>query len=109
MAKILSVRRYETTENLAAEFGVSERTIRRDIQALSLSQPLYTIQGRYNGGVYVLDGYSSGGSYFDVGQKEVVLKIIDLAEKQMVRGLGEKDICILKDIVNKYSIPCANR
>ena len=33
--KLLCRRRYETIRNLAAEFGVSVRTIQRDIEALS--------------------------------------------------------------------------
>lgn len=54
--KILNDNRRETISNLASEFGVSERTIRRDIEELSLKFPIYTLQGRYNGGVYVMDG-----------------------------------------------------
>ena len=52
----LSCRRHDTMVHLANEFGVSVRTIRRDIEALSLSEPLYTKQGRYGGGVYLLNG-----------------------------------------------------
>lgn len=37
--------------NLAFEFGVSIRTIRNDIDTLSLSYPLETVRGRYGGGV----------------------------------------------------------
>lgn len=55
--RVLCRRRHETLANLAAEFGVSERTIRRDIEILSLTEPLYTQPGRYGGGVYVTDGY----------------------------------------------------
>lgn len=56
--RLLSRRRHEKIENLAFEFGVSEKTIRRDIEALSLSAPIYTQAGRYGGGVYMMDGYS---------------------------------------------------
>ena len=41
----LSDRRQETVENLAAEFGVSKRTIRYDIEILGCSAPIYTVQG----------------------------------------------------------------
>lgn len=34
MMKILCRRRYETIRNLASEFGVSMRTVQRDIEAL---------------------------------------------------------------------------
>ena len=47
--KILSKRRSEKTKKLAEELGVSERTIRRDILVLSLTEPIYTRAGRYGG------------------------------------------------------------
>ena len=54
--KLLCRRRSETIRNLAFEFEVSERTIRRDIDILSLNEPIYTQVGRYGGGVYVEEG-----------------------------------------------------
>lgn len=51
MMKILCRRRYETIGKLASEFGVSMRTIQRDIEALSLTEPIYTKAGKYGGGV----------------------------------------------------------
>ena len=56
--KLLCRRRSETIRNLAFEFEVSERTIRRDIEILSLNEPIYTQVGRYGGGVYVEEGYA---------------------------------------------------
>ena len=53
----LSDRRQETVENLAAEFGVSKRTIRYDIEILGCSAPIYTVQGG-GGGIRVADGWS---------------------------------------------------
>ena len=38
--EVLSVRRYETRYNLAFEFSVNEKTIRRDIEILSLDYPI---------------------------------------------------------------------
>ncbi|MBE5922691.1 MAG: DeoR family transcriptional regulator [Lachnospiraceae bacterium] len=55
--RILCRRRHETIDNLASEFGVSYRTIRRDIEILSLTEPIITRYGRYAGGVYIMDGY----------------------------------------------------
>ena len=50
---------HETNVSLNNELNiVSEKTIRRDIEALSLSAPIYTQAGRYGGGVYMMDGYS---------------------------------------------------
>lgn len=54
--KTLCQRGHETVANLAYEFSVSERTIRRDIETLSESEPIYTQNGRYGGGIYVVKG-----------------------------------------------------
>ena len=42
----LVFRREDTVENLAHEFGVSERTIQRDVAELSLSYPIESVAGR---------------------------------------------------------------
>lgn len=55
---ILCKRRYETIDNLAFEFSVSRRTIRRDIELLSISFPLYTIRG-VGGGVHIVEGFNN--------------------------------------------------
>lgn len=49
-------RRHDTISNLAHEFDVSVRTIKYDIEAIMRSHPIYTMQGKYGGGVYVSDG-----------------------------------------------------
>ena len=60
--RVLCRRRHETISNLADEFGVSTRTILRDIEVLSVMEPIYTQCGRY-GGVYVTDDYSMSRMY----------------------------------------------
>ena len=62
--EILCVRRQETMENLAQEFNVTTRTIRNDIEELTLAHPIETVRGRYGGGVRVADGYYLGRQYF---------------------------------------------
>lgn len=52
----LSARRCETREHLAQEFGVSIRTVTRDITHLSLSYPIVINEGR-GGGIAVMDGF----------------------------------------------------
>ena len=52
----LCVRRHDTRENLAFEFGVSKRTIEYDVLELSLTYPIYTTQGN-GGGIHVVDGF----------------------------------------------------
>ena len=48
----LCMRRFERINNLAFQYGVTERTIRNDIMILSLEYPIYTAQGN-GGGIYV--------------------------------------------------------
>ena len=50
----LSVRRYETCDNLAFEFGVSVRTIYNDLLHLSREYPIYTSQG-HKGGIRMME------------------------------------------------------
>lgn len=54
--ELLCQRRKETIPSLAAEMGVCERTIRRDIEVLTLSYPIETCCGRY-GGVKMANWY----------------------------------------------------
>lgn len=57
LLELLNVRRHDTYEHLALEFGVSKRTIRYDIEALMCRYPIETVCGRYGGGVRLADGY----------------------------------------------------
>lgn len=57
--EVLSLRRVEQINNLAFQFGVSEKTIRRDILTLSLEYPIYTAQGN-GGGIYVDKNFRLG-------------------------------------------------
>lgn len=73
--RVLCKRRKDTVENLACEFGVSRRTVRRDIVSLSLTEPIYTKSGRYDGGVYVVDGYDMSRTYMSEQETAVMNKI----------------------------------
>ena len=55
----LYMRRHDKVENLAREFDVSVRTIKNDIKLLMQTHPIYTMPGRYDSGIYVMDGYST--------------------------------------------------
>jgi len=58
IAAMLRKERRVTIANLASAFGCSKRTIRYDIDALTLSGfPVVTIQGRHGGGVELMEGY----------------------------------------------------
>ena len=64
----LSDRRQDTIENLMTEFGVSRSTIKRDIEILACSAPIYTVQGN-GGGIRVMDGYYYGRRYLKSDQE----------------------------------------
>jgi predicted DNA-binding transcriptional regulator YafY len=81
--KALCRRRYETISNLATEFDVSERTIRRDIEILSFTEPIYTQSGR-NGGVYVVDGYRMDRMYMSEEEAGLLCKIRDTEEAVLI-------------------------
>lgn len=104
LLKILSRRRHEHITSLASEFGVFERTIRRDIEILSLTEPIYTLPGRY-GGVYVLDGYMDDNLYVPLEEECLLRKILDIAENRSVCDLSSHELDLLKDIIMYYSKP----
>ena len=73
--KVLCQRRQDKIDNLAFEFGVSVRTIKNDIEELSLAYPIETVRGRYGGGVKVADGYYVGRNYLKPKQQELLKKL----------------------------------
>lgn len=60
---------------LPEEFGVSVRTIKNDIEELTLAHPIETVRGRYGGGVRVADGYYVGRNYLKPKQQELLKKL----------------------------------
>ncbi len=103
--KILCRRRHETMANLASEFGVSERTIRRDVEIMSLSEPIYTQSGRYGGGVYVMESYTSSHLYLTKQEEALMQKLCRIAEAKERLDLSDEDFKILKQITNHYAKP----
>ena len=103
--KQLCRRRYDTITNLAVEFGVSERTIRRDIEELSLTEPIYTQPGRYGGGVYVVEEYSLNRMYMSERETELLNKLCVIAQKQEQCILTSEELLMLKRITKDYTKP----
>ena len=101
LLRIICRRRYEKISNLAVEFGVSERTIRRDIDILSISEPIYTQQGKYHGGVYVLSDYNFNRPCFRDEEVQMLNKIRNYIVQQ---NLLSKDELVLFDrILKEYA------
>lgn len=99
--RILCRRRHETISNLASEFGVSKRTILRDVDVLSNTEPIYTKSGKYGGGVYVMEGYYMNCTYMTQQQLSLLLKVYSLAEHQ----LNEEDKRLFQSLLSQYTKP----
>ena len=94
---VLNVRRHDTMENLAFEFGVSRQTIFNDIQFLSISSPIYTICGKYGGGVYVMEGCEVGSKYLTAEQTELL--------NRTATTLGDDDQATMLAILKTFAVP----
>lgn len=107
--RVLGMRRYETISNLAGEFGVSTRTIQRDLDALSISEPIYTQCGRHGGGVYVMENYSMNRTYMTDNEITLLHKLEYFAENKSVCNLEEKELVVLRCIISQYTKPKKER
>ena len=106
--KKLCRRRHETIYNLASELGVSTRTIQRDIEALSRTEPIYTQTGKYAGGVYIIEGYTLDRLYMSESEINVLKKLYIAVEKDTtLLSIDEKNI--LSFLISQYSKPNARK
>ena len=97
---ILCQNGHETMKNLASEFGVSIRTICYDIEMLSLTYPLFTLQGRC-GGVYLMEEYRLRRKYLMPQQQE-------LLERLASTLIGE-DLEIMLSILRDFALKGADK
>lgn len=93
---VLCKRRQDTVENLAHEFGVSVRTIKYDIEELTLAHPIETVRGRYGGGVKVADGYYIGRKYLKPSQQELL--------KKLSGQLSGNDLEVMNSILRDFAL-----
>lgn len=98
--EILCARRFETRVNLAFEFGVTTRTIDRDILFLSSDYPIYTTQGN-GGGIHVMEGYRSDKTYFNGEQQELL--------ERLLPKLKGKDAEVMKSILGAFGLKGAKK
>lgn len=78
--KILVARRYETMSVLAAELGVTTRTIRSDILKLTSEYPLETTRGN-GGGVSVPNDYHPYKNKLSLEQIKVLEQLMETADE----------------------------
>lgn len=93
---ILMIRRRDTIPNLAFEFNVSERTIKRDISILSHDHSIETKRGN-GGGIRVAEGYYADRRYLNEEQENMLRKILP--------DLSSEDQIIMDEILKKFSKP----
>lgn len=90
---ILSVRHHTTAKELAAEFGVTIRTIHNDVQALSPGFPIYTKQGG-DGGIFIREDYKPYSNTLTPAELNVLCELYEQAEGEHKR--------ILLQLIRKY-------
>lgn len=93
--ELLCQRRKDTMQNLAAELGVSERTIRRDVEILTRSYPLETVCGRYGGGVRVADWYHLDRQRMSHKQTALL--------RRLAADLRGEDLEVMEQILLKFA------
>ena len=103
--RALCRRRFDTISNLANEFGVSERTIARDIEILSSTEPIYTQCGRYRGGVYIAEDYTMNRMYMTEKELELLHKIALFSNNKEICDLTNEENRLLATIIEQYTKP----
>ena len=99
LLEVLCLRRHDTRENLAFEFGVSKRTIEYDVQILSANYPIFSVQGK-GGGIYVMEGYELHKKYLTDKQSEVLRELAVTLSEENKRVV----LSILKDFSRKKEL-----
>ena len=92
--EILCDQRHATMDDLANQFNVSRRTIITDIRELSLIYPIYTVCGKYDGGVYLSDNFKLGKKdYLTPEQEEVLNQLSSLStieQREVLQSILKK-------------------
>lgn len=105
--RIMVARRQENMTNLAAELGVTTRTIRTDIETLTCQYPLTTVRG--NGGGVLLDpSYHPYKNTLSRKQTEVLISLLGRAtdeERLVVEDLLREHSNYALDLNNNLTRP----
>ena len=90
----LLVRKQDTIANLAAEFDVSIRTVKLDVQDLMCSYPIETVRGRH-GGVRVVEWFHPTQSKMNPEQVSLLIRLS--------KDLSKEDFIILNSILVQFA------
>ena len=99
--KHLCRHRKATMPQLAEKFGVSVRTIQRDILEIETTfhVPLDIRCGKYDGGVFIKGDYTFDRAYMHEDELELLAKV-----QHLVSGdLSEKENALLSHIIKSYT------
>lgn len=103
IARLVVRRRKITVVELARIFDVSERTIQRDIEAMTRSYPIFSRTGR-DGGVSMVDNYNLDRVYMSDKEIIVLKKALEIVDANPNLFTPE-DRRILVFIIKDYSRP----
>ena len=93
---LLCIRRHDTASNLAEQFGVSERTIRADLVALSCYDPIQLVRGRYAGGIYLADWFHIESHTLSPIQQALLVKL-----RQPLKG---EELQVMNSILAQFAL-----
>lgn len=88
MLEYLSDHRSTTYSELASEFGISRRTVVRDIEELTCSAPIYTVQGN-GGGIRVADGWYISRRYLHDEHEAVLRDLLPVLQPEQQKAINE--------------------
>lgn len=91
----LRAQRHLTVGYLAEKYAVSEKTIRRDIEELTLTYPIETVRGRYGGGVKLADWYHPMQT--TLSPKQIALL------KKLAPSLEGDDLAVMNSILSQFT------
>ena len=94
--KYLCSRRSTNRQELSYRFGVSLRTIERDLLVLECSYPIYTTQGG-GGGIHTMDGFKFGMTCLSEKQKSLLVRLL--------MQLTGEDYKTMQEIIQTFSKP----
>ncbi len=100
--KTLCRNRAATIYEFAEKYGVNEKTIRRDLEILSLTYPIYTKSGK-NGGIFIIQDYNMDRAYMTFEEIELLKKIKKNADKLNILSLKEEKL--FASLISIYSKP----
>ena len=101
LLKYLCRKRHSTMTQLSEMFGVSIRTIQRDILEIEMTfhVPIEVRCGNYGGGIYIIGDYSFDRTYMHADELQLLSKIQDLLKNQ----LSEQENILLSRMIKTYT------